>query len=62
MSVSVQWVVFAELSTDAMIAAGVAGKPSAARWIVESVMADVRNAGWGEVLRVPVSGEPPDRC
>jgi hypothetical protein len=55
MSVSVQWVVFAELSTDAMIATGITGKPSAARWIVESVMAEVRNAGWGEALRVPLS-------
>jgi hypothetical protein len=59
MSVSVQWVVFAELSTDAMIATGITDKPSAARWIVESVMADVRNAGWGEVLRAPVPGESP---
>jgi hypothetical protein len=42
-----------------MIATGITDKPSAARWIVESVMAEVRNAGWGEALRVPLSGEPP---
>ena len=49
--------IFAELSTDAMIATGMTDNPSAARWIVETIMADVRNAGWGEVLRVPVPGE-----
>jgi len=59
MSIGVQWVVFAELSTDAMIATGMTDDPSAARWIVETIMADVRNAGWGEVLRVPVPGEAP---
>jgi hypothetical protein len=59
MSIGVQWVVFAELSTDAMIATGMTDDPSAARWIVETIMAEVRNAGWGEVLRVPVPGEPP---
>jgi hypothetical protein len=59
MSIAVQWVVFAELSTDAMIATGITDKPSAARWIVETIMADVGNAGWGEVLRVPVPGEAP---
>jgi hypothetical protein len=41
-----QRVVFAELSTDAMIATGMTGKPAAARWIVESVVAVIRNAGW----------------
>lgn len=41
-----QRVVFAELSTDAMIATGITGKPAAARWIVESVVAVIRNAGW----------------
>jgi hypothetical protein len=55
MSIAVQWVVFAELSTDAMIATEMTDDPSAARWIVETIMADVRNAGWAEVLRVPVS-------
>ncbi len=59
MSIAVQWVVLAELSTDAMIATGMTDDPSAARWIVETIMADVRNAGWGEVLRVPVPGEAP---
>jgi hypothetical protein len=59
MSIAVQWVVFAELSTDAMIATGMTDKPSEARWAVETIMADVRNAGWGEVLRVPVPGEAP---
>src|SRR6478609_10393621 len=44
MSIAVQWVVFAELSTDAMIATGMRDDPSAARWIVETIMADVRNA------------------
>jgi hypothetical protein len=32
MSIAVQWVVFAELSTDAMIATGMTDKPSEARW------------------------------
>jgi hypothetical protein len=59
MSTAVQWVVFAERSTDAMIATGITDKPSAARRIVEAIMADARNAGWGEVLRVPVPGEAP---
>lgn len=59
MSIAVQWVVLAELSTDAIIATGITDKPSIARWIVESVMADVGNAGWGEVMRVPVPGEVP---
>ena len=40
-----------------MIATGMTDDPSAARWMVETIMADVRNAGWGEVLRVPVPGE-----
>ena len=40
-----------------MIATGMTDNPSAARWIVETIMADVRNAGWAEVLRVPVPGE-----
>jgi hypothetical protein len=26
--------------------AGITGKPAAARWIVESVMVVIRNAGW----------------
>jgi len=47
MSIAVQWVVFAELSTDAMIATGMTDKPSEARWAVEAIMADVRTAGWG---------------
>jgi hypothetical protein len=59
MSTAVQWVVFAERSTDAMIATGITDKPSAARGTVEAIMADVGNAGWGEVLRVPVPGEAP---
>jgi hypothetical protein len=62
MSVSVQWVVFAELSTDAMIATGITDKPSAARWIVESVMADVRNAGWGRAAPGAGARRNPDRC
>jgi hypothetical protein len=45
MSIAVQWVVFAELSTDAMIATGITDKPSTAQWIVETIMADVGNAG-----------------
>jgi hypothetical protein len=56
---AVQWVVFAERSSDVMVAIGITDKPSAARWIVEAIMADTSNAGWGEVLRVPVPGEAP---
>jgi hypothetical protein len=57
MGIAVQWAVFSASSTGAVIANGLTGKPSIARWLVETILADVRNAGWGEVLRVPVPGE-----
>src|SRR5438046_981169 len=49
--------VFAELSTDATIAAGNAVKGSTARWMVETILANVPNAGWGEIVRV-AAGQP----
>jgi hypothetical protein len=51
-STAVEWIVFAELSTDATIAAGNAVKGSTARWMVETILANVPNAGWGEIVRV----------
>ena len=59
MGIAVQWAVYADRSNEAMVAAGITGNPSSARWIVETIMTDVSNAGWGEVLRVPVPGHPP---
>ena len=59
MSIAVQWVVFSELSTDALVATGLTGEPSTARWLVETVLADASHAGWGEVRRVPVPGVVP---
>lgn len=57
MSIAVQWVVFAEMSSDAIVATGITDKPSAVQWMVETILTDVRNAGWAEVRRVPVFGE-----
>ena len=57
MSIAVQWVVFSELSGDAIVATGITDKPSAVQWMVEAILTDVRNAGWAEVRRVPVYGE-----
>jgi hypothetical protein len=59
LSIAVQWVVFSELSTDAMVATGITDAPSTARWMVETVLADTSHAGWGEVRRVPVPGVVP---
>ena len=36
MSIAVQWVVFSELSTDAMVATGITDEPSTARWMVRA--------------------------
>lgn len=58
MSTAVEWVVFAELSTDPMIASGNTAKASTARWIVETILAGVTNAGWGQIVRVALPGEP----
>jgi len=55
----VQWAVFPELSTDPMVATGITGEPSTARWLIETILADARHAAWGEMLRVPVPGEAP---
>ena len=59
MSIAVQWVVFSELSNDAMVATGITDEPSTARWMVETILADTSHAGWGEVHRVPVPGVEP---
>ena len=61
MSIAVQWVVFSELSTDAMVATGITDEPSTARWMVETILADTSHAGWGEVRRVPVPRRDPQR-
>ena len=53
LSIAVQWVVFSELSTDAMVATGITDEPSTARWMVETILADTSHAGWGEVRRAP---------
>ena len=42
-----------------MVATGITDEPSTARWMVETILADTMNAGWGEVRRVPVPGERP---
>ncbi len=42
-----------------MVATGITDEPSTARWMVETILADATNAGWGEVHRVPVPGEVP---
>lgn len=55
--IAVQWVVFSDSSSDAIVATGITDRPSAVRWMVEAVLTDVRNAGWAEVRRVPVYGE-----
>jgi len=47
LSIAVQWVVFSELSTDAMVATGITDEPSTARWMVETILADTSHAGWG---------------
>ena len=57
MSIAVQWVVFAESSSEAIVAMGITEKPSAVQWMVEAILTDVRNAGWAEVRRVPVRGQ-----
>jgi hypothetical protein len=62
LSIAVQWVVFSELSTDAMVATGITDAPSTARWMVETILADTSHAGWGEVHRVPVPGEVPSEA
>jgi hypothetical protein len=59
LSIAVQWVVFSEMSTDAMVATGITDEPSTARWMVEATLADTSHAGWGEVRRVPVPGVEP---
>jgi hypothetical protein len=62
LSIAVQWVVFSELSTDAMVATGITDEPSTARWMVETILADTSHAGWGEVQRVPAPGEIPSEA
>jgi hypothetical protein len=62
LSIAVQWVVFAELSTDAMVATGITDEPLTARWMVETILADTSHAGWGEVQRVPAPGEIPSEA
>jgi hypothetical protein len=62
LSIAVQWVVFSELSTDAMVATGITDEPLTARWMVETILADISHAGWGEVRRVPVPGEIPSEA
>jgi hypothetical protein len=57
LSIAVQWVVFAESSSEAIVAMGITEKPSAVQWMVEAILTDVRNAGWAEVRRVPVRGQ-----
>jgi hypothetical protein len=57
LSIAVQWVVFSESSSEAIVAMGITDKPSAVQWMVEAILTDVRNAGWAEVRRVPVRGE-----
>ena len=47
LSIAVQWVVFSELSTDAMVATGITDEPSTARWMVEAVLADTMPRGLG---------------
>jgi hypothetical protein len=59
LSIAVQWVVFSELSSDAMVATGITDEPSTARWMVETILADTSHAAWGELRRVPVPGEFP---
>jgi hypothetical protein len=62
LSIAVQWVVFSELSTDAMVATGITDEPLTARWMVETILADTSHAGWGEVQRVPAPGEIPSEA
>jgi hypothetical protein len=42
-----------------MIATGMTDKPAMAQSVVEAIMAVSPNAGWGEVMRIGVPGEPP---
>jgi hypothetical protein len=58
-STAIQWAVFPALSSDAMIAAGITDKPGMAQSVVEAIMAVSPDAGWGEVVRIAVPGEPP---
>jgi hypothetical protein len=59
LSIAVQWVVFSELSTDAMVATGITDEPSTARWMVETILADTSHAGWGGA---PGPGEIPSEA
>ena len=61
LSIAVQWVVFSELSTDAMVATGITDEPSTARWMVEKILADTSHAGWGEVRRASAVLRPAGR-
>jgi hypothetical protein len=59
MGTAMQWVVFPAVSSDAMVATGITDKPAVARSVVEAVLACAPEAGWGEIVRIAVTGEAP---